>query len=98
MLCSYPLSSWHSHYPNHKLKGTILKQRGGKGGPLDEQKAEDDFGSGFVSYGSFLQDHPSTCMVSKPEEEKVCWIAGKTDVKVSTSRNEIGMEMEKMEI
>lgn len=39
-------------------------------------------------------------MISKPEEEKVCWIASKTDVrvKVPTSRNKIGKEMEIIEI
>jgi hypothetical protein len=37
-------------------------------------------------------------MVSKPKEEKVCWIASKTDVKVPTSRSKIGKEMEKMEM
>jgi hypothetical protein len=36
-------------------------------------------------------------MVSKPEE-KVCWIASKTDVKVPTSRNQIGKEKEEMKI
>jgi len=42
-----------------------------------------------------LQKPPSICIVNKPEEEKVCWIASKTDVKVPTSRNEIGKEIEK---
>ena len=56
--------------------------------------AEDDFGSGFVGYGSVCKS-PSTCMVSKPDEEKVCWIASKTDVKVPTSSNKIGRGKEK---
>ena len=40
---------------------------------------------------------PSTCIVSKPEE-KVCWIASKSNVKVPTSRNKIGKEKERLEM
>jgi hypothetical protein len=37
LLYSYPLSSWHSHY-NYTLKGKRLKQRGGKGEPLEDMQ------------------------------------------------------------
>jgi hypothetical protein len=37
-------------------------------------------------------------MVSKPEEGKICWIASKTDVKVPTSGDKTGKEMENMEM
>jgi len=49
-------------------------------------------GSDFVGYGNF------SCIVSKPEEEKVCWIASKTDVSPDLKEQDRKGKGKKMEI